>query len=220
MHHLHWLAEFTEWYDMIYDKTNNHSFSVIFNRWNIGNYGSTSNNHQIFLCRVMNNISNYIISFFLHFLVFFCCAKNVQPISKSCDCNVIENHPSKKKMNKYSIHWNVIRSLTVFAEANVEVDLRMLRSFRVLRPLKLVSRIPSKRRACHIFHHPKLPLMDSYKSNIDHLNSVWFGGREKERERDLFVKIKFVLCQYCGQKKHQSKILRALSDTEIWGVCL
>lgn len=34
--------------------------------------------------------------------------------------------------------------MTVFAEANVDVDLRMLRSFRVLRPLKLVSRIPSK----------------------------------------------------------------------------
>lgn len=38
------------------------------------------------------------------------------------------------------------RSMTVFAEANVDVDLRMLRSFRVLRPLKLVSRIPSKGR--------------------------------------------------------------------------
>lgn len=36
------------------------------------------------------------------------------------------------------------RSMTIFAEANVDVDLRMLRSFRVLRPLKLVSRIPSK----------------------------------------------------------------------------
>lgn len=41
--------------------------------------------------------------------------------------------------------WSVsVRSMTVFAEANVDVDLRMLRSFRVLRPLKLVSRIPSK----------------------------------------------------------------------------
>jgi hypothetical protein len=39
---------------------------------------------------------------------------------------------------------NLCRSMTIFAEANVEVDLRMLRSFRVLRPLKLVSRIPSK----------------------------------------------------------------------------
>lgn len=37
-----------------------------------------------------------------------------------------------------------VRSMTIFAEANVDVDLRMLRSFRVLRPLKLVSRIPSK----------------------------------------------------------------------------
>ncbi|XP_065584736.1 LOW QUALITY PROTEIN: voltage-dependent calcium channel type A subunit alpha-1-like, partial [Artemia franciscana] len=37
----------------------------------------------------------------------------------------------------------VTGSMTIFAEANVEVDLRMLRSFRVLRPLKLVSRIPS-----------------------------------------------------------------------------
>lgn len=36
--------------------------------------------------------------------------------------------------------------MTVFAEANVDVDLRMLRSFRVLRPLKLVSRIPSKQK--------------------------------------------------------------------------
>lgn len=36
--------------------------------------------------------------------------------------------------------------MTIFAEANVDVDLRMLRSFRVLRPLKLVSRIPSKER--------------------------------------------------------------------------
>jgi len=34
--------------------------------------------------------------------------------------------------------------MTIFAEANIDVDLRMLRSFRVLRPLKLVSRIPSK----------------------------------------------------------------------------
>ncbi|CAG9783214.1 unnamed protein product [Diatraea saccharalis] len=33
--------------------------------------------------------------------------------------------------------------MTIFAEYNVDVDLRMLRSFRVLRPLKLVSRIPS-----------------------------------------------------------------------------
>lgn len=39
---------------------------------------------------------------------------------------------------------NINSSMTVFAEANVDVDLRMLRSFRVLRPLKLVSRIPSK----------------------------------------------------------------------------
>lgn len=36
------------------------------------------------------------------------------------------------------------RSMTIFMEANVSMDLRMLRSFRVLRPLKLVSRIPSK----------------------------------------------------------------------------
>ena len=36
--------------------------------------------------------------------------------------------------------------MTIFAEANVDVDLRMLRSFRVLRPLKLVSRIPSKQK--------------------------------------------------------------------------
>ncbi|ERL87185.1 hypothetical protein D910_04585 [Dendroctonus ponderosae] len=46
--------------------------------------------------------------------------------------------------------WNIMDffvvltgSMTVFAEANVDVDLRMLRSFRVLRPLKLVSRIPT-----------------------------------------------------------------------------
>uniref|UniRef100_A0A8D8XSU1 Voltage-dependent L-type calcium channel subunit alpha n=1 Tax=Cacopsylla melanoneura TaxID=428564 RepID=A0A8D8XSU1_9HEMI len=48
--------------------------------------------------------------------------------------------------------WNIMDffvvvtgSMTVFAESNVrvDVDLRMLRSFRVLRPLKLVSRIPS-----------------------------------------------------------------------------
>lgn len=37
-----------------------------------------------------------------------------------------------------------ISVMTIFAEANIDVDLRMLRSFRVLRPLKLVSRIPSK----------------------------------------------------------------------------
>lgn len=42
---------------------------------------------------------------------------------------------------------NVFSSMTIFAEANVDVDLRMLRSFRVLRPLKLVSRIPSKHQA-------------------------------------------------------------------------
>lgn len=41
--------------------------------------------------------------------------------------------------------------MTVFAEANVDVDLRMLRSFRVLRPLKLVSRIPSKRQCGDYF---------------------------------------------------------------------
>ncbi|XP_046472832.1 voltage-dependent calcium channel type A subunit alpha-1 isoform X6 [Neodiprion pinetum] len=46
--------------------------------------------------------------------------------------------------------WNIMDffvvitgSMTVFAETNVDVDLRMLRSFRVLRPLKLVSKIPS-----------------------------------------------------------------------------
>lgn len=38
----------------------------------------------------------------------------------------------------------VFRSMTLFFESNVDLDLRMLRSFRVLRPLKLVSRIPSK----------------------------------------------------------------------------
>lgn len=43
-------------------------------------------------------------------------------------------------------------SMTVFAEANVDVDLRMLRSFRVLRPLKLVSRIPSKRSSKNCDH--------------------------------------------------------------------
>ncbi|KAJ3619599.1 hypothetical protein MTP99_005267 [Tenebrio molitor] len=55
--------------------------------------------------------------------------------------------------------WNIMDffvvltgSMTVFAEANVDVDLRMLRSFRVLRPLKLVSRIPSKGRIV-INHH-------------------------------------------------------------------
>lgn len=41
-------------------------------------------------------------------------------------------------------YYEFVRSMTIFAEANVDVDLRMLRSFRVLRPLKLVSRIPSK----------------------------------------------------------------------------
>ncbi|KAG8034480.1 hypothetical protein G9C98_007556 [Cotesia typhae] len=47
--------------------------------------------------------------------------------------------------------WNIMDffvvvtgSMTVFAETNVDVDLRMLRSFRVLRPLKLVSKIPSE----------------------------------------------------------------------------
>ncbi|XP_030243325.1 voltage-dependent calcium channel type A subunit alpha-1 isoform X30 [Drosophila navojoa] len=46
--------------------------------------------------------------------------------------------------------WNIMDffvvvtgAMTIFAEANIDVDLRMLRSFRVLRPLKLVSRIPS-----------------------------------------------------------------------------
>ncbi|EFN73328.1 Voltage-dependent L-type calcium channel subunit alpha-1C [Camponotus floridanus] len=46
--------------------------------------------------------------------------------------------------------WNIMDffvvvtgSMTVFAETNVDVDLRMLRSFRVLRPLKLVSKIPT-----------------------------------------------------------------------------
>lgn len=38
----------------------------------------------------------------------------------------------------------IFRSMTLFFESNVDLDLRMLRSFRVLRPLKLVSRIPSK----------------------------------------------------------------------------
>lgn len=37
----------------------------------------------------------------------------------------------------------ISRSMTEFMESNM-LDMRMLRSFRVLRPLKLVSRIPSK----------------------------------------------------------------------------
>lgn len=45
------------------------------------------------------------------------------------------------------IQFVIFRSMTIFAESNVDVDLRMLRSFRVLRPLKLVSRIPSKKTA-------------------------------------------------------------------------
>ncbi|KAI5699751.1 hypothetical protein M8J75_008102 [Diaphorina citri] len=57
--------------------------------------------------------------------------------------------------------WNIMDffvvvtgSMTIFAESNVrvDVDLRMLRSFRVLRPLKLVSRIPSKRLTSHVVH--------------------------------------------------------------------
>ena len=35
-------------------------------------------------------------------------------------------------------------TMTMFVENRIEVDFRMLRSFRVLRPLKLVSRVPSK----------------------------------------------------------------------------
>lgn len=75
--------------------------------------------------------------------------------------------------------------MTIFAEANVDVDLRMLRSFRVLRPLKLVSRIPSKRRcrcrqrsslsinasetiACFFFlHSGQLLVLDKYGVSTD-----------------------------------------------------
>ncbi|KAL9697818.1 hypothetical protein quinque_001259 [Culex quinquefasciatus] len=46
--------------------------------------------------------------------------------------------------------WNIMDffvvvtgSMTIFAEANVDVDLRMLRSFRVLRPLKLEGEFPT-----------------------------------------------------------------------------
>lgn len=53
-------------------------------------------------------------------------------------CDQMKNEKTKS-IDSY------VSSMTVFAEANVDVDLRMLRSFRVLRPLKLVSRIPSKR---------------------------------------------------------------------------
>lgn len=88
------------------------------------------------------------------FLLFCFCLPNNMLLSRNC--NDVENQPQNKFIKK--THWFDIRSLTVFAEANVEVDLRMLRSFRVLRPLKLVSRIPSKRRACHIYSSQTLPL--------------------------------------------------------------
>lgn len=61
----------------------------------------------------------------------------------------------------------IISSMTVFAEANVDVDLRMLRSFRVLRPLKLVSRIPSKRQCVNSIKVDSIMLkilVDTYQS--------------------------------------------------------
>ena len=55
----------------------------------------------------------------------------------------------------------IFRSMTLFAESNVDLDLRMLRSFRVLRPLKLVSRIPSK---LGVFQHN----MDTFPLQIQY----------------------------------------------------
>lgn len=55
--------------------------------------------------------------------------------------------------------------MTVFAEANVDVDLRMLRSFRVLRPLKLVSRIPSKGHR-HLELRNRIPLLSHEQQTL------------------------------------------------------
>jgi hypothetical protein len=40
----------------------------------------------------------------------------------------------------------VRRCMTLLVEKSVPFDLRMLRSFRCLRPLKMVSKVPSKSR--------------------------------------------------------------------------
>lgn len=65
--------------------------------------------------------------------------------------------------------------MTVFAEANVDVDLRMLRSFRVLRPLKLVSRIPSKHFRPSIF---------SYVNDISSGHTFFFHLRSEIKEEN------------------------------------
>nr|CAD7207088.1 unnamed protein product [Timema douglasi] len=56
----------------------------------------------------------------------------------------------------------VTGSMTLFAESNVDLDLRMLRSFRVLRPLKLVSRIPSKLVVCDESCQPNDTVLTKY----------------------------------------------------------
>ncbi|KAJ4426366.1 hypothetical protein ANN_27180 [Periplaneta americana] len=63
---------------------------------------------------------------------------------------------------------NYVRSMTLFAESNVDLDLRMLRSFRVLRPLKLVSRIPMVVENCwHVTREPE------YLEKIPVLRGPW-----------------------------------------------
>ena len=54
----------------------------------------------------------------------------------------------------------------MFAETNVDVDLRMLRSFRVLRPLKLVSKIPSESDEVLRTKKKSPPKIETYFLNI------------------------------------------------------
>lgn len=56
-----------------------------------------------------------------------------------------ENVEGEQKKRIFFLMWcfHYLRFITLFAQGNIGVDLRTLRAIRVLRPLKLVSGIPS-----------------------------------------------------------------------------
>lgn len=97
---------------------------------------------------------NHLKRILTHFSFIFTLIENENPTDRNAFAMLLNKPTNKTKTHTHTntfefhielLNWTGISSMTVFAEANVDVDLRMLRSFRVLRPLKLVSRIPSKR---------------------------------------------------------------------------
>lgn len=118
-----------------------HKNSYLRNIWNIMDFFVVVTG-LVASSRVQFSILVILLNAFFHYN-FFANFSNFESNEPKINFSFFNpTHTYKPTYKLSNRNWN--SSMTVFAEANVDVDLRMLRSFRVLRPLKLVSRIPSK----------------------------------------------------------------------------